>query len=146
MADPLSIAASIAGLITIADIVVRNGYKILKSIKDAEKTASILLAEVNTLSGILHSLHNVAMRYEDDNNPVPFDPAMKIYMIHDCYQTIAQMQAKLRIAVPEASTTAIRSLSQKLKWPYTEKETKKLFVEVEKHKSVLSIAVTADST
>lgn len=45
MSDHLSVAASIAGLITIADIVVRKGYRYLHDLKDPEKDAKKLIDE-----------------------------------------------------------------------------------------------------
>jgi hypothetical protein len=56
MADQLSISASIAGLMTIADIVIRNGYKYVIAAKNADKAVASLIREVNSLSGTLHSL------------------------------------------------------------------------------------------
>jgi hypothetical protein len=66
MADPLSISASIAGLLSIADIIIRNGYNFIRESKGAEETVARLISEVNNLSGILYSLRNVVQRFEDD--------------------------------------------------------------------------------
>lgn len=60
MAEGLSIAASIAGLISIADITFRRGYRYIRAAKDADKSIKALIDEVNNLSGMLHSLRNVA--------------------------------------------------------------------------------------
>ena len=60
MADPLSVSASVAGLITIADIVIRNGYKYITAVKNSDKAVASLVNEVNSLSGTLHSLRNIA--------------------------------------------------------------------------------------
>ena len=51
--DAISIAASIAGLITLADIIVVRGYKYIKDVKNAEISVATLIDEVNKLSGIL---------------------------------------------------------------------------------------------
>lgn len=58
MAEGLGVAASVAGLIQLADIVVGRGYKFIKAVKDAEKSVKSLVHETNTLSGVLHSLSN----------------------------------------------------------------------------------------
>jgi cob(I)alamin adenosyltransferase len=56
MADGLSVAASVAGLVQIADVVVRRGYRYIREVKNAEKSVEQLIDEVNKLSGVLHSL------------------------------------------------------------------------------------------
>jgi hypothetical protein len=42
MADVLGVAASVAGLMTIADVIVRKGFKFIKDVKDAEKSVEKL--------------------------------------------------------------------------------------------------------
>jgi hypothetical protein len=44
MADPLSISASVAGLITIAEAVIRRGYQYVKDAKDAGSQVSALIS------------------------------------------------------------------------------------------------------
>ncbi|KAF7941903.1 uncharacterized protein EAE97_006740 [Botrytis byssoidea] len=64
MAEALGIASSIAGLVSLADTVVRLGYKYIRDVKDAERSVQNLVKEVNSLSGVLHSLENVAQALE----------------------------------------------------------------------------------
>jgi hypothetical protein len=64
--DPLSVAASVAGLITIAETVVNRGFKLGKIAKNAEREIARLIAEVTNLFGVLHSLHLVVLRFEDE--------------------------------------------------------------------------------
>ena len=46
MADPLSIASGVAGLITLAEVVIDRTYKIYTSCKNAGKDARKLLRQV----------------------------------------------------------------------------------------------------
>jgi hypothetical protein len=73
MAEALGVVASVAGLISLADIVVGRGYKFLKAIKDAEKSIKSLVHEVNVLSGVLHSLSNTIQLLEEDEDEVNFE-------------------------------------------------------------------------
>ena len=56
MSDPLSIASGIAGLVTHADAVFSNVYQYAKAVKNAEKEIKELVATIQSLSGLLHSL------------------------------------------------------------------------------------------
>ncbi|KAK7698591.1 hypothetical protein SLS64_012330 [Diaporthe eres] len=66
MADPLSIAASIAGVISLADIVFIRTRKYLSSAKNADKEVKELSQEVLLLSGALHSLSKLAQALDAD--------------------------------------------------------------------------------
>jgi len=64
--DPLSISASVAGLITLADLVLARGFKFLKMIKNANQEVTMLITEITSLYGVLHSLQLVALRFESE--------------------------------------------------------------------------------
>jgi hypothetical protein len=104
MADGLSIAASVAGLITLADLVVRKGYKYVKAVKDADKSLKALFDEVNKLSGILHSLKNVVDRLESDN--IQLEPTTQIHYVEACYQALQKIHKHLGEADPAATTSS----------------------------------------
>lgn len=54
--DPLSIASSVAGLITLADVVISRTYNTIIKCKNASEDACRLLREVQSLLGILQSV------------------------------------------------------------------------------------------
>jgi hypothetical protein len=66
MADPLTVAASIAGIASHADIVVEHLVKYLRGVKDARKEVSALLKETSSLGGILKALSILAKQLESD--------------------------------------------------------------------------------
>jgi hypothetical protein len=140
--DPLSISASVAGLITITDVIVRNGYKFLHNAKDADQSVAALITQVNNLSGTLYSLRNVVQRFETD--VTPFEPTSQVRHIETCYKTLHKIQTSLDRANPTNSKTSLGSLKRKLKWPLSNSETKALIVDVERHASMLHLALGVD--
>lgn len=88
MTDPLSISASIAGLISIADIVTRRSFKYVKGVKNAKKEVEKLIAEVMHLFGVLNQLKLVACRFEDEQ----FEPTMQIHHIQSCYDLLEKIK------------------------------------------------------
>ena len=137
MADVLGVAASVAGLMTIADSIVRKGFKFIKDVKEAEKSVERLVEEVNNLSGVLHSLNNVVERLEEDGGTV--DPLTRIHYIESCYKTLKKIQDHFDEAVP---TTPL-SRGEKLKWPLKKGHTKDLLEEIGRHKVNMSLAMSA---
>ncbi|KAK0120227.1 hypothetical protein ONS95_011633 [Cadophora gregata] len=137
MAEALGVAARVAGLITIADIVVRRGYEFIKLVKDAGETVEKVICEVNWLLGMLHSLQNVARRLEGDARTL--DPTMQIKWIEPCYQTLSKIQSHQEKAMAGDTMTRM----EKIKWPLRQSATRELLEEIERHKSNIALAMNA---
>ncbi|PVH78378.1 hypothetical protein DL98DRAFT_462378 [Cadophora sp. DSE1049] len=137
MAEALGVAASVAGLITIADIVVRRGYDFIKLVAEARETVEKVICEVNWLFGMLHSLQNVATRLEGDAQTL--DPTMQIKWIEPCHQTLSKIQGLLQKAMAGGSMTRM----EKIKWPLRQSATLELLKDIERHKSNVSLALNA---
>lgn len=141
MSDPLSISASVAGLITTADIVFRRIYKYAKAVKGAQNEIAVLSSEVTSLFGVLHSLHLVICQLEGQT----FESTARTHHIYSCHQTLEKIKTILEKHDPSsASEQPVESAKRKLRWPFSTSETKNLIAEVERHKTTLSLALTAD--
>ena len=139
--DPLSVSASIAGLITIADVIVRNGFKFISEVKEADNSIRDLFCEVNLLVGVLHSLRNVAQRFESDDASHGY--AMRIDHINACDNTLHKIQLQLDKINNKKDRTISRA-KRRLLWPLSQTETRAILVEVERHKSTMSLALSVD--
>jgi hypothetical protein len=58
MADPLSTAASIAGLVSLAQVIVKEGYGYLRTAKGCPDELSELVREVTSITGLLSIIEN----------------------------------------------------------------------------------------
>ncbi len=134
MADLLSISASIAGLLSITESIIRNRYHFIRACKEAEETVLLLVNEVNSLARMLYSLRNIVQRFEDDNTTI--EPTTQIHHIESCYQTLRKVQAVLEKANPAKSSGGLNTAIRKLRWPLTKSETKELITEVERYNQV----------
>jgi hypothetical protein len=106
-----------------------------------EKDAKKLIDEVNVLSGILHSLKNVAEYLESDD--YEFDPATQIHYVNTCQKSLQRIQEQLDGADP-ISTSNAKKLKRKLKWPFEKRKTEELLADIEKHKAIMTLAMSAD--
>lgn len=141
MADPLSVAGSIAGLIAIGDVVFRRLYQYAKSVAGAENEAVALKNEVASLTGVLHSLHIIAQELEDDST---VHNAIRIDHVNSCLATLYKINSLLA-TMDFPKDKPVSKAIQKLKWPMKSSETKALYLEVQKHRETLSLALSADS-
>lgn len=142
MTDPLSVSASIAGLVTLADIVFRRTYRYAKAAKKAQKEISALSAEIGALYGILSNLHLVSCQLEGGL----FESTTRTHHIHSCYQTLEHVRSILdRDDTSALRDERVESLKRNLRWPFKSSEVKDLIAEIERHKTTLGLALNVDS-
>ena len=140
MADPLSVSASIAGLITITDSVFSRIFKYVKAVKAAPDEISSLKLALGSLSGILHNLELVAAQLEGE----PFDTAIQVNHIHSCVQTVEKVEKIFEKYHSLSAGSQGMDKMKRLKWPFSVSEAKNLCVEIEQHKTTLSLALNVD--
>jgi hypothetical protein len=142
MGDPLSIAASAAGLVSIADTVFTRIYRYAKGVKGAAKEIEELAAGIRTLSEILHGLQLVLSQYDDDR----WDPNLRLHHLNSCRETLLKVQKKIYGNESQISNkSTFEATIQKLKWPFSASEVKALLSDVERHKATINVAMTGDS-
>ena len=142
MTDPLSVSASIAGLVTLADIVFRRTYRYAKAAKKAQKEISALSTEIGALYGILSNLHLVSCQLEGEL----FESTTRTHHIHSCYQTLEHVKSVLdRDDTSALRDERVESLKRNLRWPFKSSEVKDLIAEIERHKTTLGLALNVDS-
>jgi len=76
MSDPLSVARSIAGVVSLADTGSRLVFKYARSTLHAKGDIGRLASEIKTFAGILQSLRVLAGRLEEGQ---PFDSTIRIH-------------------------------------------------------------------
>lgn len=91
MADPLSVSASVAGLITVADLVFQRVFKYLKHVRGGPEAISRQSPELGQLYGILNNIQLVV--WQLDREPLPQATALE--HIYPCEQTLSKIKAIL---------------------------------------------------
>lgn len=138
MADTLSIAASIAGVISLADIVFIRMRKYLSSAKNAKKEVKNLAQEVLLLSGALHSLSRLAQALDTDGVKDQHIDNLRMHHIAACHATLDEVAKKLK-------KLEFNATKSKFIWPFVTDRTKELLAEISRHKQNIDLALTADS-
>ncbi|KAG5657930.1 hypothetical protein KAF25_007963 [Fusarium avenaceum] len=142
--EAVSLAASIAGLVTLADLVFRAAVKYHKSVKDAPKEVKALVDEVKDLSLLLHNLSLV--EYGLTTQPDPAAQANtrppKPLHLQQCQNLLRRLQSGL----PDLETgSGLQKLQGRLKWPFSISDTKEMLQAIGRHKQTINIALTAQS-
>ncbi|KIL90713.1 hypothetical protein FAVG1_06449 [Fusarium avenaceum] len=151
MADPLSISASIAGLVALADLVFRSGTKYAKSYRGAQKEVEGLLRKIRDLSVVLHSLSLVAFDLEEAEPPeknvsLQRKTSLQPHHLHDCHQLLRRLETNLsRTGASMTSDSGMERLQARLKWPFTSTESKDMILEIQRYKHIIDIALASDT-
>nr|RBQ91713.1 hypothetical protein FVER53263_09916 [Fusarium verticillioides] len=142
--DPLSLAASIAGLVSLGDIVFKYALRYCKSVKDAPKEVNDLLNEIKDLTLLLHNLSMVAYGHGLQTQTNPQNPATahKPHHLHECQQLLNQLEDGLSKLEQKSGLDKVQS---RLKWPFNTSVTKEMLQAIGRHKQTINIALGADS-
>ncbi|OTA68784.1 ankyrin [Hypoxylon sp. EC38] len=133
--DPLSISASIAGLVTLADVVFLRLMKYVRSAKNAVKEIEELAREINVLGGALNSLSRLARSFDDE----PADnKKFRMHHIEACSDILTDIQKKLK-------KFDSNSLKKKAAWPFQSEHIKELRDDLARHKQSVDLALSANS-
>ncbi|OBS23314.1 hypothetical protein FPOA_03863 [Fusarium poae] len=140
----MEVAASIAGLISLADVTFRVVYKYVRGVKEAESDIRNLKREIEGLSSVLRTLHALAdvLVTEGESNKT----ALSVGVLDQCKETLEEIRVKVQGAFASFEENRfLRATLQKLKWPFSDKETKELLSKLSRHKLTISMATSADS-
>jgi len=96
MAEVLGVTSGVAGLLTLADAIFSRGYELIRIIKDAEESITLVLSEVNSFAGILHRLNNVTLQLESNTSGV--EPTLYSGWLYIC--VIGYFCIKTRVFPP----------------------------------------------
>ncbi|KAJ3531214.1 hypothetical protein NM208_g8973 [Fusarium decemcellulare] len=144
MADPLSMAASIAGIISLADALYRHAYRFARTAIGAKEEVQLLANEVNAFSGVLRTLE--ALANELENSGQAFEPALQVDHLTQCRRLFEKIQARVTKAEDSFnSRSGLEGISRQLKWPFSASETKDLLQQLSRCKDSITLATSADT-
>lgn len=136
--DPLSITASVAGLVALADIVIDRTYKTIITCKNAGKDAQRLLEETTALVGILKALDNLGQNVSHHvQSQIP------LAQVTRCRDSLLKMREKLDKASPTGQQVFVK-IKRTLLWPITKAETEEFLDSLERYKTTFSLCLSVD--
>ncbi|KAH7153507.1 ankyrin repeat-containing domain protein [Dactylonectria macrodidyma] len=141
MADGLSIAASVAGIVQLSGTVFKLINKFVKDAKDAPSKVRDLAVQTRNLAGILENLKLLASSLDEESSKY----ALKAQHLNSCRHTLLTIEKKLRKSQDDFESGKLKALSRRLKWPFEVPETNELLTELAGHCSILQLALSADS-
>ena len=153
MADPLSISASIAGLLSLAGTVIANGYIYINTAKEHPKALAELLRAVSELNIVLSQVNGLVNMNPTVTAPAAIassSPMKNLTQVvtpellkegGDLLQTI---QNSLN-AVQRVSGEGVKNFGKAVIWPFKEREVKALLERIRALVKTLIQLINVDS-
>lgn len=144
MADPLSLAASLAGLVSLADTVFRYVYKYVRGAMAAKEEITKIAQELQSFTGILRGVQVLAQSLEEEGDT--YDPSIRVHHVYYCEQTLNKIHDRMKRAAQKMEKGRSKGgLVQQLKWPFSKSETQEVLEELERHKANMNLGIATDS-
>lgn len=134
--DIMEVAASIAGLATLADIVFRRSIKYIKAVKSAPRDLSRLATELRLLCGVLKDLDLLITQLETQADKI----AIQSEHIKECQNTLKEVEDKFPDSVSTVSSATSR-LKHKIQAPFHASDIDALLQKLERLKTTFSLAL-----
>ncbi|KAH0427673.1 ankyrin repeat protein [Colletotrichum camelliae] len=141
MSGPLSIAASIAGIVSLSAEVFQRVSKFVKEAKDAQKSLRELADQIRNLSGILQNLYLLASSLENENTPT----ILKAYHIHNYSQILFEIEDVTKKALQDFNKGKTSAVFRSLKWPFSIDATRSLAARLASSCDTLKLALSVDT-
>ena len=140
MADPLSITASVAGIISLAGVVFTRIYKYANAAGSAQKDVRDLAEEVKTIRDLLRALSSLAAKLDATTITTTFN----LSYVESCQETLQRIEDGLSKAQADFEKSKVRIVQRKLKWPFTATETRGLLNNLARQKGNIGLSLGTD--
>ncbi len=142
--DPLSGVASVIAVIQIAGTIVNICYEYRSGVRHAPKTITRLIDEVDGLRDVLKKL-DLILEEERTSGFNSFNISFneitkKGGLLSQCY---LDLQGLRKVLEPKHG---MRAVGQALQWPLKEKDVSKTLQQIERFKTLLSLALAGEHT
>lgn len=140
MADPLSVAASVAGLVALVGTVSKSGFQFFSSIKDAPDNAKNLVRSLYTLNVALGQIQQNLLDPDFVSETNDKDVEDLQQCLASCTAVFTQLQTKIEdCGLGTQGQHLPRKTWESIKWSFTDDALKDILRRVEAEKATLQL-------
>lgn len=140
--DPLSLTASVAGIVSLVGAVYQGIAKYIHDAQGTSREIRDLAAELRNVFGILNNLSLLVSTLEHDQRPSTLNDSH----LDALRRTLYTLDLRINRAARDIDRGSKATLMlRKLRWPFSKNETEELVRDMTRHKDNISLALSADS-
>ena len=148
--DPLSITASIVAVLQAANFIISVCYEYKALVTGLPSVLTQTITEIRDLRRVLEDLDNIADGEQQTSSATETKQSLAIICrpsdgpVATCLQELQLLQGIIRLKVPDESISKRRPFLQAVQWQFKEKDVKRSLERIERCKSTLALAITAN--
>jgi hypothetical protein len=143
MAEPVGVAASVAGLVSIAIQLSQISYQYVSSVKGSSKAWSGYIQELSTLTSVLLKFQRACEAAgAQDLAGVISAPGLSPQSIRDCHKELEDLKSALS---EKLQKRGLRGRLEMLSWPFSESDTEAKVLMLHRISGLFRSSLAADS-
>ena len=147
--DPLSISASVAGLVALASTVLSNGSAYIKSVQEFPKALANLLSETSRLNDLLTQIHELVQAGATAGGSTATSQKLSEIITQDVIDNanilLKSVKTKLEDCKRVHGTKGKHSVKKAIVWPFKEREVNTTLEDFRRLITTLIQALNVDS-
>lgn len=144
MADPLSIAAGAAGLVSLSGTILAEGYNYIKSVQEAPKQLRSPLSEIAGLNILFDGLQTLVGNENSGQASAAFQALANSGAIRDSLEVLQKVEG-LVATCQQVCGQRKRNFRKTLLWPLKEEETQTLLTRLRRLQDTFTAALSMDT-
>jgi len=143
MTDPLSIAASIAGLLSLAGPILAEGYTYIVSVRDSPNALKQLLSEIARPGAILGQIDELARE-----SVTALENSISEVITADTIKTASDLLKAVQSSIKKCERIpgqSAKNLGRAIVWPFKEREVKENLDRFERLINTFELALSIES-
>jgi len=150
MADPLSIAASIAGLLSLAGPILAEGYAYISSVRGSPSALKQLLSEVSRLDAVLGQIDELARESATSTGAVVQTQRSRVSEVitPDTIKTASDLLKSVQSSIKQYERIPgqnAKNIGRAIVWPFKERDVKENLDRFKRLIDIFELALSIES-
>lgn len=142
--EALASVATIAQLVSFTGEILAAGYSYLNKVKKAPLEIKALLREISQINTLLDQLQDLASDGDSSNILGALEILDKMGVFEDTKALMAAVDKSIKTC-QQIEGQAVKNAGKRFMWPFKEKETKDMIMQLARLRDTLNSAVVVDS-
>ncbi|RPB19277.1 hypothetical protein L211DRAFT_641534 [Terfezia boudieri ATCC MYA-4762] len=150
MADPLSVAGSIAGLLSLAGTILAEGYKYVASVRNSPNALKQLLSEISRLEAVLGQIDELALESAANTSSIQGSKQRISEVITpDTIKAASDLLKSVHLSIKHCERIpgqSAKNIGRAIVWPFKEREVKENLDRFQRLIKTFELALSIESS
>lgn len=150
MADPLSIASGVAGLVALCSKILAEGYHFIRVVEDCPRALRALLSETAAIDSILDQIQRLLtisteqVQSQNQLSNRALASLIKLNALDDCRLLLKNVDVAVK-RCKQVNGERFTNMRKRVIWPFQEREVKEMMTRLGSMREIFTAAISVDS-